>query len=209
MKIMIPAGRGSGNGNQNPQVDPQVDHQVDTPVAPETTKTVAEQVKIFVSSICLSAFVYWVSYSLLSRYGVSVLLSHLVGYALGLIFLSFLDSIFVSKLSMSKPVFILMTLILLFFLAINFLPSNPEQQVEKTIVLSTESGTINKEGGVWFPDKIFEPGTEVSIEIEHQPVQILGERIYMPGKYKIPVQGRGKIIFKGLVTAPCTIKVSY
>jgi len=122
---MTPAGGSAGN-TQTQIAPPAINAATGTP--PPATPVDQPKTKIkfdfikFGLSLILALVSYWFFWWLLSSHGVNPLFSHLVGCLLGLLLLAYIDSLSQSTLEMSKPVLILMLLLLICNLAIIYLP---------------------------------------------------------------------------------------
>lgn len=185
---------------------------VNTQTTPPQPVNKPQPIIKLVLSFVSSAVVYLIAWGVLNYYGVSPFFSILVGYILGLMTLAYVDSALESKLDMSKPVFILMTLILFVFLSINYLPEYSKNfSVSSSVVkrVSSETGNLRSVGDIWFTDEVFKPGKMIRIEITYNNVRMVGGEIFSPGVYNFPTIGTGCLMFEGVIDKPAQVKISY
>jgi hypothetical protein len=183
----------------------------------EKRKSISKEELInLVKSLGAAIVVYFICFKILDSSGVNYFLSRVVGYGLGLLVFSYIGSVLTTPSELVKPIVKVMTLILLFSLAIHYLPeSNLDSMFESdknneapAISVTSETGTVYAVGGAWFTDARIPAGTEVTIEVTFNSVQ-KADKVYTPGIYHETVNDAGQLMFCGVSDNPATIKVTY
>lgn len=109
--------------------------------------------------------------------------------------------------------------ILIFFLTVilnGYTKSNNDvnKNYNQIISTSSETGNLRSVGDIWFTDKVFNIGQTVKFEVLYNNVKMMGGKIFSPGVYTFPENGKGFmmkgcLMFEGVVDKPAQVKVTY
>lgn len=164
-------------------------------------------------SFVLPIIVYAIVYNILRHYNVGIFLSHLIGYALSLMFLAYLDSALKSPSSMGTAVFIMLTLIFFLELSINFIPGLEKKRRAQDSSNGTqrfELVEIKEPGKTYITKTAFSKGQRIKIVVTGNAYQTDGadwEKPLDEGEHYETMTGDGNMAFKADSTA--TVKIVY
>ena len=168
--------------------------------------------KIFGAGALLGLSIYGLAFLGLGYFHPHYLLKAILAFVFTLIIL------FGVQISMGSPatrmqaailgaVFIVFTITIL-------IGYNEDVEHGRIVITSSETGNLNSVGGIWFTDKVFSIGQTVKFEVLYNNVKMKGGRIFSPGVYTFPENGKGFqmggcLMFEGMVDKPAQVKVIY
>ncbi len=194
---------------------PQLPAPANIPGATPATSTISEPLKKLskgnfinlIVSFVLSLGAYWGAYSFLSGHGVNFLLSHIIGFILGLMILAYLDYFFKSEIKMGVPVFILMSIMFIGSLSIHYLPMYDEyvkkQATEKSVVSPVLKDVLTFKGEESLTSSIYlNVGQRCRVTISN-PVYVKNVNTWEElnpesGVTDFIVNSDGPLVFKGI-----------
>jgi hypothetical protein len=163
---------------------------------------------IITAGVALASF--FLSYWGLNHYISNVLVCNLIALVVALLALAYVDSVLKTKTKMATPIIIFLAIIMIFRLAAYYSehPSVPE--IDRSVPqLSSETGTTRHLSEIWAPDKVFQGGEKITIEVSGNPVKIVGGKLLNPGVYSETPEHHGQIAFENISNAPSQVKVTY
>lgn len=183
-----------------------------------TSKEFLTGLAVFAIGIAVGSIFYGLGYLTVYFFSFHYAVKAIAGLAIALLLLVALDKAMGEKPSRMKMA-VLVTLIIIYII-LNFIgynkslkPSEKEEagkEVTSPNVRSvSETGNLNTVGGVWFTDKLFKSGAEVTIEVTYSDVKMVNGDVLAPGVYHKTLKGDGVIMFEGVSTKPAKVKVVY
>lgn len=180
-------------------------------------KSKSKVFKNFVITLSGSVGVYGGVFLFLNLFGVPFIWNIFLGFGVGMMCFAYLDSISLGNPEYSKPILLLMLIILILSLSVHYLPesgaSNNMAATEESSVTdnvpSSEFGIIKSVDQVWKTTKVFKAGSRALVKIRGAAVRMANGDVLTPCDYSIQITDNEPLIFMATENITTTIEVIY